>query len=133
MISIENEIFTAVKRAVNGVYPKCYLTGIETRMPSEFPCVVVEEASNTVYRNGRDSSTIENYAQILYSVDVFSNKTNKRKEEAKAIMQIVDETLANLGLTRTMLMPVPNADSSIYRMRAQYRAVVSKEKVIFKR
>lgn len=133
MISIENEIFTAIKKAVSVKHPKCYFSGIEERLPSAFPCVFVEEASNAVYRNTRDSSNVENYAQILYSVDVYSNKSARRKEEAKAIMSIIDDMLGNLGLTRTMLMPVANADTSIYRLRAQYRAIVSKDKVIYRR
>ena len=39
-----------------------------------------------------------------------------------------------LNFTRTMLEPVPNQDdATIYRMLGRYRAVISKEKTIYRR
>lgn len=49
-------------------------------------------------------------------------------------MGFIDEILMELNFTRTMLEPVPNQDNAtIYRMLGRYRAVISKEKTIYRR
>jgi hypothetical protein len=134
MIDIETEIFNIVSTAIRNEYPEIYMVGEYVKSPPTFPCISLIETDNQVYRNGRDSGSIENYAQILYEVNVYSNKTSGKKSECKEIINLINSKMETLGFTRTLLTPIPNEDdATIYRMTARYRAIVSKNKTIFRR
>lgn len=134
MIDIETEVFDIVATQVRKKYPKVFITGEYVKSPSSFPCVSLVETDNQVYRNTRSTDSIENHAQLLYELNVYSNKTGRKKAECKEIISLIDERMGLLGFTRTMMAPIPNEnDATIYRMVARYRAVVSKENVIFRR
>ena len=134
MIDVENEIFTIISTAARAKYPKIYMTGEYLKSPPSFPCVSLIETDNQIYRNTRDSGNIENHVQVLYEVNVYSNKTSGKKSECKAIIALIDSEMESLGFTRTLMNPVPNeADATIYRMVARYRAIVSKNKTIYRR
>ena len=82
----------------------------------------------------RTTKSIENHAQVLYEVNVYSNKTSGKKAECKAIIALIDSKMEALGFTRTLMNPVPNEeDATVYRMVARYRAIVSKNKTIYRR
>ena len=138
MIDAENQIFNLVATALRAQYPSIYVTGEYVRAPASFPCVSIEERNNQVWRNGRDSAKIENFCEVMYEINVYSNKTKGKKTECKAITALVDETLASIGFTRIMLNPIPNsADATIYRMVGRYRAIIAPDGennfVIYKR
>lgn len=133
MIDIEPEVFDDVSKAVRNEYPNVYMTGEYVRVPPSFPCVSLIEADNQIYRNTRDSGHIENHAQVIYEVNVYSNKTKWKKTECKAIISLIDSRMESLGFTRTILTPVPNEQDGIYRMVGRYRAIVSRDKTIYRR
>ena len=81
MIDIETEVFSIVSAEVRKKYPKIYMTGEYVKSPPSFPCLSLIETDNQVYRNTRDSGCIENHAQVLYEVNVYSNKTSGKKTE----------------------------------------------------
>ena len=134
MIDIETEVFNIVSSKVREKYPKIYLTGEYVKSPPSFPCVSLIEVDNQIYRNTRTTECIENHAQVLYEVNTYSNKTSGKKAECKKILTLIDECMENLGFTRIFMNPVPNEeDATVYRIVARYRAIVSKNKVIFRR
>ena len=133
MIDIEPEVFDDVSKAVRNEYPNVYMTGEYVRVPLSFPCVSLIEADNQIYRNTRDSGHIENHVQVIYEVNVYSNKTKWKKTECKAIISLIDSRMESLGFTRTILTPVPNEQDGIYRMVGRYRAIVSRDKTIYRR
>lgn len=134
MIDVETEIFDTVSTSVREKYPKVYMTGEYVKSPPSFPCVSLIEVDNQIYRNTRTTECIENHAQVLYEVNVYSNKKSGKKAECKAITALIDSKMEALGFTRTLLNPVPNEeDATIYRIVARYRAIVSKNKVIYRR
>ena len=134
MIDIEAEVFGIVSSDVRLKYPKVYMTGEYVKSPPSFPCVSLIETDNQVYRNTRDSGCIENHAQIQYEVNVYSNRTSGKKAECKEIISLIYSKMEKLGFTRTFMNPVPNEqDATIYRMIARYRAIVSKNKTIYRR
>lgn len=133
MIDIEPEVFDDVSKAVRNEYPNVYMTGEYVRVPPSFPCVSLIEADNQIYRNTRDSGHIENHVQVIYEVNVYSNKTKQKKTECKAIISLIDSRMESLGFTRTILTPVPNEQDGIYRMVGRYRAIVSRDKTIYRR
>lgn len=134
MIDIENELFTTIASAFRDAYSNGYIAGEYVSQPPKFPAVSVVEMDNTVYQLGRDSAEIENFADVMYQVDVYSNRNIGKKAECKAIIALIDEQFARLGFTRTFLNPVQNMDdATIYRMTARYRAVVGKDQQIYRR
>ena len=134
MINVENEIFDRVAKSVRDAYPSVFISGEYVRPPSKFPFVSLIEMSNTAYDKTQSSGGLENHASVMYEVNVYSNKKSGKKSECKAIATLIDDELATLGFSRTMLQPIPNMDdATIYRLTGRYTAVISKDKVIYRR
>ena len=134
MIDCENEIFSTVAESVRKAYPSVFISGEYVRTPSKFPFVSLIEMSNTVYDRTQTSGSLENHASLMYEVNVYSNKKSGKKSECKAIASLIDNELATLGFSRTMLQPIPNMDdATIYRMTGRYTAVISKDKKLYRR
>lgn len=134
MIDVENEVFNAVATDVRAKYPDIYMVGEYVKTPPKFPCVSLVEMDNQSYQQTEDSGSVENHASLMYEVNIYSNKTVGKKSECKAIAALIDERMLALGFARTMLQPIPNLDdATIYRMVGRYSAVISKNKVLYRR
>ena len=134
MINIEEEIFNDVATEVRAEYPKVYMVGEYVKSPSSFPFVSLIEQDNYVYTKTQTSLCDENHCQVMYEVNVYSNKVKGKKTECKNIMALIDGAMLHKGFTRTMMQPIPNIDdATIYRIVARYTGVVSKDKQIFRR
>ena len=134
MIDFENDIFNAVATVVREKYPDIYMVGEYVKTPPKFPFVSLVEMDNQSYQRTEDSGSSENHASVMYEVNVYSNKTVGKKSECKAIAALIDEQMLALGFARTMLQPIPNLDdATIYRMVGRYSAIISKNKVIYRR
>ena len=134
MINIESAVFDIIATAVRSEYPDAYIVGEYVKSPSQFPCISIVEIDNVAYDRTQSSGSLENHADVTYEVNIYSNKTSGKKSECKAIASLIDNELATLGLSRTMLQPIPNVDdATIYRMLGRYRGVVSKDFKIFRR
>lgn len=134
MINVESDVFNIIAKAVRKVYPDIYISGEYVKSPPKFPCVSLVEMDNSAYTRTQTSDSVENHAELMYELNVYSNKTKGKKSECKAIASLIDDELAALGFSRTMLQPIPNLDdATIYRMVGRYRAVVSKDRKIYRR
>lgn len=134
MINIESEIFNIIAKVVREKYPDIYITGEYVKIPPKFPCVSLIEMDNSAYTKTQSSDSVENHAELMYELNVYSNKKSGKKSECKAIASLIDDELAALNFSRTMLQPIPNMDdATIYRILGRYRAVVSKDKQIYRR
>ena len=138
MIDMEDEIFGEVSERIytkfSEQHPEIFVTSEYVKSPPSFPCVSLVEVDNSVLRNTQNTGSNENHVTVLYELNVYSNKTFGKKAECKEIVAFIDETLAELNFTRTMLEPVPNLDdATIYRMLGRYRAIISKNKTIYRR
>ena len=133
MIDIENEIFTAISKAVLAKFPKAKMSPETILSPSVFPCVCAEEADNYAVTSTQDSGSNENHANVMYEVNIYSNKVGGKKAECKAILKIIDCVFSDFGFTRTGMNPIPMNDPTKYRLFARYKAVVSQNKTIYRR
>ena len=134
MIDIESAVFNAVATKVREQFPDIYMVGEYVKSPSSFPAVSFVEMDNAVRTDTLDSGSGENHANVMYEVNVYSNKTTGKKSECKAIIALIDQEMLALGFVRATLTPVPNMnDSTIYRMVGRYRATVSADNKIFRR
>ena len=134
MIDIENTVFNTVAMKVREVFPDIFMVGEYVSSPASIPAVSLVEMDNATNAETIDSGSNENHANVMYEVNVYSNKTTGKKSECKAIMALVDEEMLAMGFSRSTLTPVPNEnDSTIYRMVGRYRATVSSDHKIFRR
>lgn len=134
MIDYETDIFDAVYREVIAAFPKVCMTSEYKRTPPSFPHVSLIEVDSSVYRRTQDSGSMENHALVVYEANVYSNKKNGKKTEAKAILDAVDAQMARLGFTRTYRRPMQNTnDATIYRVLARYRAVIDRDGRVYTR
>lgn len=134
MIDMETEIFNEISVRTREQYPDIFMTGEYVKTPPSFPCVSLVEVDNATFRNSLTTEGKENHAAVMYELNVYSNKTKGKKAECKEIAAFIDEILMGLNFTRLMLEPVPNQDgATIYRMLGRYRAVVSRDKVVYRR
>lgn len=134
MIDIENELFRILATKLRARYSNIYITGDYAIVPPSFPCVSIVEMDNTPYRRTQTQNDMENHVTVMYEVDVFSNKTSGKKSECKAIIALIDEEMLKLGFDRTFLNPLPNQENTtVYRMKGRYVAVVSKDQAIYRR
>ena len=125
MIDIESIVFDTVYKAVKSKFPKVEVKSVYVESAAEFPCVCVVEDDNRTFQKTLDGSLNEHHAELLYTVTVYSNKKNGKKEEARAIAKVVDEAMQGMKFTRIMLNQIPNIDQRIYRIVGRYRAIVS--------
>lgn len=133
MIDIENEIFTRVATELRSRFNGVSVYGEDVRTPSSFPCVTIVEADNYTVKNTQDSGSNENHANLMYEVNVYSNRASGRKSECKEILAVIDDMLLGLGFTRTMKNPVSMDDATIYRVISRYTAIVSKNQTMYRR
>ena len=103
MLNYANEVFTNVANDVRETHTGTTVIGENTRRPSKFPAVTIDEIENVVVDRLEDSSNDESFAGVTYKVQVFSNKTNGKK--AKVLLEATGG-----GYTENYLyVTVPNA------------------------
>ena len=126
MIDAESAIFDKVASRFSQSYPggSCYSELVDT--PANFPCL----EDNSTYEGSLDASHREHNATLLYSVNIYSNKISGAKQECKAIMELVDTEMQNLGFIRIFCNQMKNAD---IRIAARYRGVISEDYRIYRR
>ena len=133
MIDIETEVFNRLATLLRANFDPIAIYGEHRREPATFPCVIIEEKDNRMYARTQDSESLENHVSVMYEIGVYSNKEVGKKSECKQIMALIDNEMKGMGFTRIFMNPVPNLESAtVYRLVARYRAVVSKEKGIYR-
>lgn len=133
MIDIENEVFTKIATELRSQFNGINVYGEDVRSPSSFPCVSIVEADNYTLRRTQDSGSNENHANLMYEVNVYSNKTSGKKTECKEIFAVIDDILLGLGFTRSNKNPVTMDEATIYRIVGRYVAIVSTNQTIYRR
>lgn len=134
MIDYMNEIFSTVAQHVRADYPGTTVIGEYTRKPSKFPCVTLDETQNVTIDGLVDSSDEEKYVGLTYRLQVFSNKQNGKKAEARAIFATADEKMRGMGFRRVTYTTTPEIyESTIYSITAAYEGVVDVNGVMYRR
>ena len=126
MIDPENEVYTRVATILRDEFPNINISGEFVNEPSSFPHVSFVLSDNSVVS---DRTTMDQeFAQVMFEVNVYSNKKTGKKTEAKKIVKSIDEKMFSMNFRRTALTPVPNLDDgTIYRLVARYVGVTDGE------
>ena len=122
MHDIENEVYTKVVTALRTEFPDIATSGVYVKAPPSFPYVsIIQQDSSIIKRFWNEN---EEYDELMFEIAIYSNKTNTKKSECKAIAKVINDAMTSLNFRRTSLIPVPNLeDASIYRLVARYTAV----------
>lgn len=134
MIDYSNEIYTAVATEVRAKHEGTKTMGENTRTPSEFPCVTLDETRNVSLDEYEDSSSEEKFVGVTFKLQVFSNKTVGKKAECRAIFKTADEVMRRFGFSRKTYTTTPDIyNSTIYQITTTYEGVISSDGVVYKK
>lgn len=133
MIDIENEVMTIIYNAVHPSYPTAKFESVTNLSPSEFPCVCVEEVSNTTRQSTIDSGSNERHANIAYEINIFTNDVTGKKQIAKDIFSKIDSAMLAVGFERTSTNPFSLDEGTKYRLVVRYGATVSQNHTLYRR
>ena len=134
MLDFNNEIFTNVAKSVRENHVGTTVIGEYIRKPSKFPTVTLDEIQNVMVDRLEDSSNEEKFAGVAYRLQVFSNKQNEKKSEARAIFATADAEMRRMGFRRVSYTTTPEIyKSTVYEITATYEAIVSWDGFVYVR
>lgn len=125
MIDLENTIFNIVASSLRQNHPGIAVYGEYVAEPASFPCVNMWESNNAVEERHEDTSALDNYVRVQYTVQVFTN-TPTKKLDAKTIAEEIDTIMTTFRFRRNLLSQVPNIDRTIYRIELRYSGIVKR-------
>ena len=114
MINVFNEVYTLLVNALADYDNSIKTSSVYTNTPSSYPFVSLEEIDNSVYQNGSDCCEIENFANIEYEVNIYTQNPQK-KSKADGISQVVDTLLTSNGFTRITRNILQDTNETTYR------------------
>ena len=122
MIDCENEVYTRIARVLRDKFPGINIAGEYVNAPSSFPHVSITQSDNSVVSEQMTGSA--EMAQVMFEINIYSNKADGRKTECKSIAKVIDDVMFKMNFKRMALTPIPNReDATIYRIVARYRVM----------
>ena len=122
MIDCENEVYTRIARVLRDKFPGINIAGEYVNAPSSFPHVSITQRDNSVVSEQMTGSA--EMAQVMFEINIYSNKADGRKTECKSIAKVIDDVMFKMNFKRMALTPIPNMeDATIYRIVARYRVM----------
>lgn len=122
MIDCENEVYTRIARVLRDKFPGINIAGEYVNAPSSFPHVSITQSDNSVVSEKMTGSA--EMAQVMFEINIYSNKADGRKTECKSIAKVIDDVMFKMNFKRMALTPIPNMeDATIYRIVARYRVM----------
>lgn len=131
MIDIESQVFTRVATAVRESFPGITAVSRMEFAPTAFPTICLEQMDSSTEELTSDSSGVEKHARLSYEINIYSNKAELSKSEAKAIMAVADDEMRAMGFQRLSCIPLAMRDARIYRLTARYLAKVGIDETIY--
>lgn len=126
MIDIFNEVFTAVATPLREVFQGISIKGEYVQTPASYPTVTLDEISNVEVES--DSSRRERYNRVRYRCQVFSNRVEGKRAEARAIQSEVDKHMRSMGFHRVSYSTTPDIiDNTVYCITTMFAAVVDEQ------
>jgi hypothetical protein len=105
--------------------------GEYVKVPDKFPCVTVDETHNVPYEV---DSGVEKYSAITYRVQVFSNKKEGKRAEARGIYKTVADAMFDMNLISKTYRPTPDVyNGNIYEIQSTFEGAIDRNGVIYRR
>lgn len=136
MIDIQNLVFNTVFNGMRAVYPELEITRGFIEETAKFPCVVIRETGNVPVQRTNTDECAENYTQVTYQVEVYSDKAGTGMSECRELLALADEVMQGMKFRRTHMNEPLNIQRTIFRQYARYTAIAGKglaegENVVF--
>lgn len=129
MIDYEVNVFDRVYRKVSSLYARGMFASSYNPSPTAFPSGSLVELINRTDAKRQSSTPVENYAVVIYQLDVYALS----KKEAKAVYSETDDAMIALGFTRTSGDFLDNADDiNVFRYTARYEAEIDRDGNIYR-
>ena len=125
MIDVENYVVDKVVQRTQDEAPPIRVYSSHVRIPTEFPCVMIYESSNATYEATRAADGVERHVELRYTVEVCTNESTGKKENAKRISSIIDEVMQGMGFYRdSKQYTFGTNESSVFVVLTTYRGLV---------
>lgn len=132
MIDIFDELYTLIVDTLASYNDKIETSSVYKNSPSKYPFVSFEEIENSVYERGSDDSDIENFVDVNYEINIYTQNANK-KSKANDIANVIDTLMESKGFTRRSKNALQDTNETTYRIVMRYNGIVSKDKVVYRR
>ena len=132
MIDIEELLVDEITKALED-YPNIIILSSELTALPQLPCVCINEIDNRLYKKALDTSETEQFAEVVYQVDVYSKYGDYKKREAKEIYSRVDELMYKLGFYRRNKHAIEFSENRVCRICSRYSGTVSQNNKILRR
>ena len=132
MIDIEELLVDEITKALEN-YPNIIILSSELTALPQLPCVCINEIDNRLSRSGLDTSETEQFAEVIYQIDVYSKYGDYKKKEAKEIYSRIDGLMYRLGFFRRNKQAIEFSENRVCRICCRYSGTVSKNNKILRR
>lgn len=129
MINVFNEIYTGLSTQLGS---DVSMSSVDTNTPASYPFVSVVQINDSVFLEGSDCCNIENFADIEFEINVYTEQPSKKAKNDE-LCEKIDTYLSSIGLVRRTKMPLSMSDESLYRVVIRYSGIVSKDHTIYRR
>ena len=126
MIDIENLVFDTVYNGLHTSYPSINITAGYDEENAIFPCVVVRQTNNQPYREANTDDCAENYARIVFEIEVISDKKDTGRSECKELIIAADDIMQSMKFRRVHLNRPLNVNRTLWRQYARYEVIAGK-------
>ena len=133
MIDVESEIYDIVAGIVKAKYPNVIMENRRCYDPAKFPCIYLKLADAPALQKTRDTGSNERHINMMWEVNIYSNKQGASAREAKDLFYAVDEAMQRIGFTRTMYEALNWENQTVYRILGRWQAICSEDGKIYKR
>ena len=124
MVDIASKVFDTVYTAVSTAYPSARIDAGYVELPATFPAVTVMETNSVPVRRMNTDENSEFCTRLYYEVNIYSNKQDTARSEAREIAKTVDAAMKTLKFYRTMMHELPAQDRTITRLYLRYEVIV---------
>ena len=129
MIDFEVNIFDRVYRKVSPLCASGKFVSVYNRAPTAYPAGSLVELTNRTVRSRQSSTPVENFARVMYQLEVYALS----KREAKTVYKEADDEMIALGFTRISGDFMDNADNiDVFRYVARYEAEIDQNGTIYR-
>lgn len=120
MNDFSSRVFTFVRNQVEAKYPGCFCTTAQVNSTDKkLPALYMDFSFPDIDTRTIDSSGEEKWTPTVVEAEVYSSTS---LQEAKGILKVADEAMRKCGFRRTSMGTRENADPTIRRMAASWRA-----------
>ena len=131
MIDYEVKIFNRVYAAAAPLCAKNrFVSTIITDPNAAFPAASLIEINNRTVQARQSSTPVENYANVMYQLDVYATSKSKCRE----VFAAADEAMIAMNFNRIAGEYMDNASNTkVFRYVARYEAEIDRDGNIYRR